>query len=143
MGISVLPMRSQSFFCFFHACSHDSNQPPPSQGIDNRFSVLPSDANHSTTAFPFSSRVMPNRFLPCWSLMRTMGSPSGLVLRTIKAGLFGGATSMRWALMCSKRVEASTNTAIARATVTTVKTASQRRRVDNCCSTDIETNPFP
>jgi hypothetical protein len=27
MGISVLPMRSQSFFCFFHACSHDSNHP--------------------------------------------------------------------------------------------------------------------
>jgi hypothetical protein len=66
-----------------------------------------------------------------------------LVLRTIKAGLFGGATSMRWALMCSKRDEDSTNTAIARITVMTVKAVSQRRRVDNCCSTDTETNSLP
>jgi hypothetical protein len=38
---------------------------------------------------------MSNRFLPCWSLMRMIGSPSELVLKTIKAGLFGGAISMR------------------------------------------------
>lgn len=59
------------------------------------------------------------------------------------AGLFGGATSMRWALMCSKRVEDNTNTAMVRITVMTVKAVSQRRRVDNCCSTDTETNSLP
>jgi hypothetical protein len=43
---------------------------------------------------------MSNRFLPCWSLMRMIGSPSGLVLKTIKAGLFGGAiryADLTWA----------------------------------------------
>jgi hypothetical protein len=57
------------------------------------------------------------------------------VLKTIRAGLFGGAISMRWAERCSQRAERDQRERAQRAIVATVRAASQRRIADNCCST--------
>jgi len=86
--------------------------------------------------------IMPKRLRPIWSLMRMIGSPSGFVLKIINAGLLGGATSMRWALICSQRVVSDKIEMKVRVMIMIVKAVSQRRIEDNWCSIATATNPL-